>query len=264
MRPALARRLFAEFLGTGLLVAVVVGSGIAAQRLSVDHGLQLFENAIVTALALPVLILVFGPVSGGHLNPIVSLADWLLGRNHGRGISLAEVVGYAGAQTTGGVCGALLANAMFGQPEGWSARHRSGGDLWLGEVVATAGLLLVIFALARSGNHHQTPWAVGAYIAAAYWFTSSTSFANPAVTIGRMFSDTFAGIAPSSAPGFIGAQLVGGAVGLAGLAALYPATSLNPAVVEVMREVGVHPAGREPKLLTSDAVDADRSGRPTG
>ncbi|HVX70156.1 MAG TPA: MIP/aquaporin family protein [Mycobacteriales bacterium] len=236
MRANLARRALAEFLGTGLLVAVVVGSGIAAARLSTDHGVELFENAIVTALALPVLILVFGPVSGGHLNPVVSIADWLLGHRRRDGLSSKDLVLYVGVQTAGGIAGAVLANAMFDQAAGMSAHHRSGGHLWLGEVVATAGLLLVIFALARSGGTGQTPWAVGAYIGAAYWFTSSTAFANPAVTVGRMFSDSFAGIAPQSAPGFIGAQLAGAAVGLSLLAALYPHVDEVAGVVVVPRE----------------------------
>jgi arsenate reductase len=216
------RRAFAELIGTGLLVAVVVGSGIAAQRLSTDGGLRLLENAAVTAAALPVLILMVGPVSGAHLNPVVSLADWLLGRRAGSGITAADLAAYIPAQVIGGVGGALLANAMFDVDAGWSTHDRSGGHLWLGEVVATAGLLLVIVALARSGRTGQTPWAVGAYIGAAYFFTSSTSFANPAVSVGRAFSDTFAGIAPGSLPGFVGAQLVGGAVGLGLIAVLYP------------------------------------------
>lgn len=237
MPNAFLRRLLAEFLGTGLLVAVVVGSGIAAQRLSTDHGVQLFENAIVTALALPVLILVFGPVSGGHFNPVVSIADWLLGRRHREGLTTGGVAAYIGAQMAGAVAGALLANAMFGQAGALSTHHRSGWHLWLGEVVATAGLLLVIFALARTGNGRQTPWAVGAYIGAAYWFTSSTSFANPAVAIGRMFSNSFAGIAPGSVPGFVGAQLVGGAVGLGLVVALYPRVSEVAGDIVVPHEV---------------------------
>jgi arsenate reductase len=217
----LLRRGLAELLGSGLLVAVVVGSGIAAQRLTADPGLRLLENSIATAVALPVLILIFGPISGGHFNPIVSLADWALGRRHGKGLPLGEVTIYSAAQIAGAISGALLANAMFGQREGWSTHHRSGGHLWLGEVVATAGLTLVIFALARTDSR-QTPWAVGAYIGAAYWFTSSTSFANPAVTVGRAFTDTFAGIQPSSVPGFVCAQIVGAAVGVGLLFALYP------------------------------------------
>lgn len=219
---AAARRALAEFLGTGLLVAVVVGSGIAAQRLSTDDGVRLLENAIVTALALPVLILVFGPISGGHFNPVVSLADWLLGRRSRAGLTNRDLVTYVVSQCAGAIGGAILANAMFDQSAGLSTHHRGGGHLWLGEVVATAGLVLVIFGLARTGSTRQTPWAVGAYIGAAYWFTSSTSFANPAVAVGRMFSNSFTGIAPGSVPGFIGAQLVGGAVGLVLLVLLYP------------------------------------------
>jgi arsenate reductase len=222
MSLPLPRRALAEFLGTVLLVTVVVGSGIAAQRLSTDHGLQLFENAAVTAAALPVLILVFGPVSGGHFNPVVSVADWLLGRRSGAGLAARDLLTYVPAQVLGAIGGALLANAMFDHATGWSTHHRSGGHLWLGEVVATAGLLLVIVGLAKSGKSTQTPWAVGAYIGAAYWFTSSASFANPAVTVGRAFSDSFAGIAPVSISGFVLAQIVGGAVGLAIIAVLYP------------------------------------------
>jgi glycerol uptake facilitator-like aquaporin len=216
------RRALAEFLGTGLLVAVVVGSGIAAQRLSSDSGLQLLENAVVTAAALPVLILMFGPVSGGHFNPLVSILDWLLGRRSRTGLSARDLAVYLPAQTAGAICGALLANAMFNVSNAFSTRSRSGVHLWLGEVVATAGLLLVIVSLARSGKSTQTPWAVGAYIGAAYWFTSSTSFANPAVTVGRAFSNTFAGIAPRSVPGFVIAQVIGAGVGLAIIVALYP------------------------------------------
>jgi glycerol uptake facilitator-like aquaporin len=221
MRP-LPRRLLAEFLGTGFLVTVVVGSGVAAQRLTEDVGLQLLANSLATAAALPVLILMLGPISGGHFNPIVSATDWVLGRRAGAGMSGRELASYVPAQVLGAVCGCLLANAMFAVPRGFSTHTRTGAHLWLGEVVATAGLLLVIVSLARSGHTQQTPWAVGAYIGAAYWFTSSTSFANPAVTVGRMFSDTFAGIAPGSAPGFVAAQIVGAVVGLGLIAALYP------------------------------------------
>ena len=222
MTAPLVRRALAEFLGTGLLVTVVIGSGITAQRLSTDSGLELLENAVVTAAALPVLIVVFGPISGGHFNPIVSLADWLLGRTSRAGISTRDVAAYLPAQVGGAVGGALLANAMFAVHQHMSTHTRTGVHLWLGEVVATAGLLLVIVALARSGRAGQTAWAVGAYIGAAYWFTSSTSFANPAVAVGRMFSDTFAGIAPSSVPGFVVAELVGAAIGLGLIAVLCP------------------------------------------
>jgi glycerol uptake facilitator-like aquaporin len=223
-RPApLLRRLFAEFLGTGLLVAVVVGSGIAAQQLSpTDVGLQLLENSTATVFGLSVLILMLGPVSGAHFNPVVSLADWALGRRADAGLSLRYVGAYAGAQFAGGICGALLADAMFSVGVHVSTKHRATGGHLLGEVVATAGLLLLIFALARTQRGLLAAPAVGAYIGAAYWFTSSTSFANPAVTIGRVFSDTFAGIAPASVLAFIGMQLIGLVVGVAAVLVLYP------------------------------------------
>ena len=222
------RRVLAELLGTGLLVMVVVGSGIAAQRLSPDDvGLQLLENAAATAVGLYVLILVFGPVSGAHFNPVVSLADAVLGRRSG-GLPLVEVPIYAVAQVLGAVGGAVLANAMFDLAAvSMSTTTRSGGDLWLSEVVATTGLLLVIFCLARSGQSAVTPAAVGAYIGGAYFFTSSTSFANPAVTVGRIFSDTFAGIAPASVPGFVVAQLMGLGLGM------LLVTTLSPRAVSV-------------------------------
>jgi glycerol uptake facilitator-like aquaporin len=223
-KPALARRLLAEAVGTALLVTVVVGSGIAAQRLSPsDVGLQLLENSIATALGLAVLILLFGPVSGGHFNPAVSAIDWLLGRRAGSGLRPIEVVAYSGAQVLGGVAGAVLANIMYALPAAeLSQRDRATGPVLLAEVVATAGLVAVIFALARSGRGALSAAAVGAYIGAAYWFTSSTSFANPAVTVGRAFSDTFAGIAPASVPPFILAQLLGAGVGAALVLLLYP------------------------------------------
>ncbi|MEV0351537.1 MIP/aquaporin family protein [Nonomuraea sp. NPDC050680] len=211
------RRLLAESLGTALLVTVVVGSGIMAQTLSPrDVGLQLLENSTATVFGLAVLIVVLGPVSGAHFNPVVSLADWWQGRRTGVGLSVGELGGYVVAQVLGGIGGAVLANAMFDKPAiTWSSTQRSSAHLWLGELVATAGLVLVIFCLTRSGRTAVAPLAVGGYIGAAYWFTSSTSFANPAVTIGRAFSDTFAGIAPASLPGFVAAQLVGGVIGLA-------------------------------------------------
>jgi glycerol uptake facilitator-like aquaporin len=210
--PPLLRRVAAEFIGSALLSALVLGSGIAAERLSPgDVGLQLLENAIATALGLPVIILVFSPISGAHLNPIVSLADLALG-----GRSPRSIATYIPAQIAGCIAGAVLANLMFGDVAvSWSTTERLSWPHLLGEVVASAGLVLVIFSLARSSRAAIIPVAVGAYIGAAYFFTSSASFANPAITIGRMFSDTFAGIAPSSAPGFIAAQLVGGAIGLA-------------------------------------------------
>ncbi|GAA2339469.1 MIP/aquaporin family protein [Dactylosporangium salmoneum] len=223
MNPTLWRRLLAEFAGTAMLVTAVVGSGIMATRLSDDIGLQLLENSVATAFALGALILTFGPVSGAHFNPVVSAADWFLGRRTGTGLPARDLGGYVVAQTAGAIAGAVLADLMFKLPAvDFSDKHRTGSDLWLGEVVATAGLLLLIFALARSGRAAVAPAAVGAYIGAAYWFTSSTSFANPAVTIGRAFTDTFAGIAPSSVPGFIVAQIAGLAVGVGLLLALYP------------------------------------------
>jgi glycerol uptake facilitator-like aquaporin len=215
----LPRRLLAEFVGCGFLAAVVVGSGIAAQRLSpANVGLQLFENAAATAVGLFAIILMVGPVSGAHLNPVVSFVDASLG-----GVSWRHAVAYLPVQVAGCIGGAVLANLMFASAAvSISDKDRASGAHWLAEVVATAGLLLVIFSLARSGRGHLAPAAVGAYIGAAYFFTSSTSFANPAITIGRMFSNSFAGIQPSSVPGFIGAQIVGGLVGAALILLLYP------------------------------------------
>jgi glycerol uptake facilitator-like aquaporin len=217
------RPLLAEFVGTGSLVTVVVGSGIAAAQLSPsDVGLQLLENAIATALGLAVLILLFGPVSGAHFNPVVSAADWLLGRRANSGISGGSVVAYAAAQVSGGIVGAVVANVMFDRIAlEIATKHRVTTGHLVGEVVATAGLIALIFALARTGRAALSAATVGAYIGAAYWFTSSTSFANPAVTVGRMFSDTFAGIAPDSVLPFIGAQIVGAFIGLALVVALY-------------------------------------------
>lgn len=223
MTSSLGRRLLAEFLGTALLVAVVVGSGIAAQQLSPDDtGIQLLENSMATVFGLATLILLFGPVSGAHFNPVVSLADWFLGRRSQHGLSLSDVGAYAVAQVTGGIASAVLANLMFDVNTAISAKHRASGGHLIAEVVATAVLVALIFALVRSDRGAFAAPAVGAYIGAAYWFTSSTSFANPAVTIGRIFSDTFAGIAPASAPAFIAMQLIGLIVGLALTLALYP------------------------------------------
>ncbi|GAA2703195.1 aquaporin [Actinoplanes palleronii] len=231
-RPAIAfrRRLLAEFLGTALLVTAVVGSGIMATTLSPhDIGLQLLENSVATALALGALILTFGPISGAHFNPVVSAADWFLGRRAGTGLTIKNLCGYAVAQTSGAVAGSVLANLMFDlAPVTFSTKDRAAGHLWLGEIVAVAGLLLLIFALGRSGRAAVAPAAVGAYIGAAYWFTSSTSFANPAVTIGRAFTDTFAGIAPASVPGFVIAQLAGLVIGVGLLLALYPTDDQTP------------------------------------
>ncbi|MBQ3358700.1 MAG: aquaporin family protein [Microbacterium sp.] len=222
-RPVLSRRLLAEFLGTGLLVTTVVGSGIAAQRLSPeDTGLQLLENSLATTLGLAVLILMFGPVSGAHFNPVVTLADFVLGHHHGDGVAARDVAPYLAAQITGGIGGAVLASVMFDVAPAFSSNDRASAGHLIGEVVATAGLVILIFALARTTTPAVIAAAVGAYIGAAYWFTSSTSFANPAVTIARLFTDTFAGIAPVAVVPFIGAQLVGGALGLALVSYLYP------------------------------------------
>lgn len=220
----LARRLVAEFLGTGLLVAIVIGSGIAASQLSPDDiGLQLLENSLATTLGLAVLIASLAPVSGAHFNPVVSLADWWLSRRTGApNFAVRDVAPYAAAQVLGAIAGAVLANAMFDVPTAIASTDRATPSTLLAEVVATAGLVLVIFALVRSGNTRIIPAAVGAYIGAAYWFTSSTSFANPAVTIGRIFSDTFAGIAPTSVLPFLGAQVAGAAIGIALITFLFP------------------------------------------
>jgi glycerol uptake facilitator-like aquaporin len=217
--PALWRRLLAECLGCGFLAAVVIGSGIAAQQLSPgDVGLQLFENAAATAAGLFAIILMFGGVSGGHFNPVVSLVDAAFG-----GLAWRDALAYVPAQVAGCVGGAVLANLMFSKAAvSMSTHHRASGPHFLSEIVATLGLVLVIFALARSGRSRSAPAAVGAYIGAAYFFTSSTSFANPAITVGRMFSDTFAGIAPSSVPVFIAAQVVGGVLAVLVIKALYP------------------------------------------
>ena len=208
--PSLTQRLAAEAVGTAFLLMAVVGSGIAAQRLSPgDVGLQLFENAVATAFALMALIWAFGPISGAHFNPAVTLADVVL-----KGRPVSEGITYVVAQVVGGIGGTVLANLMFSlEPVVWSTKERGGSGQWLGEVIATLGLLMVIFLIPRSRGA-VIAVAVGAYIGAAYFFTSSTSFANPAVTVSRMFSDTFAGIQPASAPLFIVMQLVGTALAI--------------------------------------------------
>jgi arsenate reductase len=218
-RPALARRLLAELLGSAFLAALVIGSGIAAQTLSPnDVGLQLFENAAATAAGLFTIILIFGPVSGGHFNPAVSLADASFG-----GISWRDALAYIPAQVAGCVLGAVTANGMFALAAiSISSHHRASPAHLFAEAIATAGLLLVIFSLARTRRSSMAPAAVGADKGAAYFFTSSASFANPAISVGRMFSDTFAGIAPASVPGFVLAQLLGGAGAMLVIRALYP------------------------------------------
>jgi glycerol uptake facilitator-like aquaporin len=218
MTSALARRALAEFVGTAFLVAAVVGSGITAARLSPhDVGLQLLENSVITGGALVALILALQPVSAAF-NPVVTLVERALGA-----VTTRDAAALISAQIAGGIVGTVVANLMFDLDAiNLSTHHRSGGGLWLGEVVATLGLLIVIFGTARSGRNERVAFAVGGYILAAYWFTSSTSFANPAVTIARMFSNTFAGIAPSSVLLFVLMQLVGGVLGYGLIRGLYP------------------------------------------
>ena len=223
LRIETIRSLTGEFAGSAGLAAVVIGSGIAAQTLSPgDVGLQLFENAFATALGLGVLIAVFAPVSGAHFNPVVTLVDVLL---HGRPVQ--SVASYLPVQILGCITGAVVANLMFGLPAvSWATTDRASWPTLFAEVVATAGLLTVIFGLVRTGRSHLATPAVGAYIGAAYFFTSSTSFANPAITVGRAFSDTFAGIAPTSVLPFIGAQLVGAVLAWVFIGAVFPRTDI--------------------------------------
>jgi len=230
----LRSRLFAESLGTALLVAAVVGSGIMAQRLSPhDDGLALLENAVATGGVLLVLIATLGPISGAHFNPVVTLVDTWFGGLRGR-----DVAPYIAAQVAGACAGAALANLMFGLSAVTISTHvRSGSGILLSEVVATFGLLLLILGLVRGG---RSPWiapAVAAYIVGAYWFTASTSFANPAVTVGRTLSNTFAGIAPQSVPGFVLAQLVGGVIAVGATVLLWPRHSTRrPVALDVVEE----------------------------
>ncbi len=247
----LARQALAEFLGSAGLVAVVIGSGIAAQRLSpTDTGLQLLENALVTGAGLVALILAFGPVSGGHFNPVVTLADRVFG-----GVSTRQVAAYLPAQLAGGVVGAIAANLMFDlSAVSISARERTGGGLWLSEALATFGLVVLIFGLVRAGRDALAPFAVGAYITAAYFWSSSTSFANPMIDAARTLSDTFAGIAPASVPLFVLMQLIGGAAGVAAVGLLYPHVAERADTVVVPHEgtTAPRPAGA--------AVSRDRRG----
>ncbi|HEY1775305.1 MAG TPA: MIP/aquaporin family protein [Solirubrobacteraceae bacterium] len=238
MDTTLRRSLLAEFLGAAFLTMVVIGSGIAAQRLSPgDVGLELFENAAATAAGLYTIILMFGPISGAHFNPVVSLVDASFG-----GLTWRRVFAYIPAQIAGCIAGAIVANGMFALAAvSISTKHRASPSHLLAEVIATFGLLLVIFSLAHTRRAGSAPAAVGAYIGAAYFFTSSTSFANPAIDIGRMFSDTFAGIAPASAPAYVIAQLLGGIAAVAVLRALYPAVTPEEAATVLVP----HPAELE-------------------
>ena len=204
------KKLAGEYLGTALLVSIVVGSGIMATDLTQDVGLQLLINTIATVFGLAVLILILAPISGAHFNPVVTLVDLIQGKS-----TFIQFLQYAVVQTAGAITGAFLANAMFDQAIIQTANKlRSGSNLYLAEIVATAGLILVINLLINQKNLTVIPAAVAAWIGSAYFFTSSTSFANPAVTIGRTFSDSFAGIAPECAPKFIAAQILGAIIGL--------------------------------------------------
>jgi glycerol uptake facilitator-like aquaporin len=233
--------LLAELLGSAFLAALVIGSGIAAQTLSPGNvGLQLFENAAATAAGLFTIILMFGRISGGHFNPVVSLADASF-----RGISWRDALAYIPVQIVGCILGAIVADAMFELSAiSISTHHRASPGHLLGEVIATAGLLMVIFSLARTRRISTAPAAVGAYIGAAYFFTSSASFANPAISVGRMFSNTFAGIAPASVPSFIGAQLVGGIFAVLLVRTLYPDITPPEAAEVVLPRVAVEAGGQ--------------------
>ena len=251
---ALWRRLVAELLGSGFLAAIVVGSGIAAQELSPGNaGLELFENAAATAAGLYAIILMFGPVSGAHFNPVVSFVDAAFG-----GVTWRTASAYLPAQVLGCIGGAIVANLMFSKAAvTFSTHHRATPAHFLSEIVATLGLILVIFSLARSGRSRSAPSAVAAYIGAAYFFTSSTSFANPAITVGRMFSNTFAGIAPSSAPSFIAAQVVGGVLAVIVIRVLYPGiTGAEAAGIIVPHQIAT-------TASTQATSVSDTVGRPT-
>ncbi|MEU6296642.1 aquaporin [Streptomyces erythrochromogenes] len=230
---SLPRRAAAELIGTAGLLVVVIGSGLKAAELSPDTGVALIANSFVSAIGLGLIITLFGPLSGAHLNPVVTLVSWWARRSGGEGLAGREVLVYVVAQTTGAVGGAVLAEAMFGRTPGtFATRALDGGHLLVGEVIATAGLVLVIQGLGRIGRAGLVPVAVAAYIAAAIWFTSSGSFANPAGTIGRSFSDSFTGIAPGSLPGFVAAQLLGGILGLALAGFLYGTRAKGAAAAE--------------------------------
>ncbi|MCX4628880.1 aquaporin [Streptomyces sp. NBC_01443] len=225
IHASLPRRAVAEFIGTAGLLVVVIGSGIQAADLSRDTGVALVANSLASAIGLGLIITLFGPLSGAHLNPVVTLTSWWARRTGGEGLGGREALVYTAAQTAGAIGGAVVAELMFGRaPGAFSTQIRAGGHLLVGEIVATAGLVLVIQGLERIGRPKLIPTAVAAYIAAAIWFTSSGSFANPAGTIGRAFSDSFTGIAPQSLPGFVAAQLIGGVLGLALAALLYGST----------------------------------------
>ena len=220
----LTAKLLSEFVGTAFLLAAVVGSGIMAENLSDDVGLQLLQNAFATALVLSALILAFGGVSGAHFNPAVTLTERALG-----GIDTATAAGYLLVQFAGAIAGVVMANVMFGLPAvEWSLKDRSAGHVRFAEAVATLGLLLIIFGVMRAGRPSSVAFAVGGYIGGAYYFTSSTSFANPAVTVARMFSDTFAGIAPASVPAFLGVEAAAVVVGVGLIRLCFRAGAKSP------------------------------------
>ncbi|MFG2387407.1 aquaporin [Streptomyces lavendulae] len=245
-KASLLRRVTAELIGTASLLVVVIGSGIQAASLSRDTGVALVANSLASAIGLGLIITLFGPLSGAHLNPVVTLTAWWARRTGGEGLDVREALAYATAQTAGAIGGAVLAEVMFGRTPGvFSTRVRDDGHLLIGEIVATAGLVLVIQGLGRIGRSRLIPSAVAAYIAAAIWFTSSGSFANPAGTVGRAFSDSFTGIAPQSLPGFVAAQLLGGCVGLALATLLYG------------RDRGARPAERVQGAGASGPLTAD-------
>ncbi|KOX34278.1 MULTISPECIES: aquaporin [unclassified Streptomyces] len=245
MTPSLGRRALAELIGTAALVAIVVGSGIQATELTDDVALRLLANSLATVFGLGTLIALLGPVSGAHFNPAVTLAVWWTGRRDGDGLEPRAAAAYVPAQIAGGTGGAVLANAMFAEPLArLSAHDRSAGHLWLGEIVATTGLVLLVLGLGRTAQQRLGPVLVASYIGTAYWFTSSTSFANPAVKIARTFSDTFAGIAPGSVSPFIAAQLIGAGFGVALAVALLGRSATAPATAPT--------ATGEPELTTAD------------
>ena len=248
---ALWRRLSAEFLGSAFLAAVVIGSGIAAQQLSPGNtGLQLFENAATTAAGLFAIILMFGAISGGHFNPVVSFVDAAFG-----GLRWGDAAAYLPAQVGGCVIGAIVANVMFSRAAfELSTKQRASPAHFLSEVIATLGLMLVIFVLARSGRSSSTPAAVGAYIGAAYFFTSSTSFANPAITIGRSLTNSFAGIAPSSVPSFVGAQVLGGVVAVGVIWVLYPTITPQQASHVLLPHPETDPTTGEPDAGVNETL----------
>jgi glycerol uptake facilitator-like aquaporin len=249
----LDQRVVLEFVGTALLLAAVVGSGIMAQRLAGgDVALALLCNTLATAGALVALLTSLGPLCGAHLNPIVTAAEALTGMR-----PWSEVLPYALAQVLGGLAGVGVANAMFGEPLFFASRHaRSGPAQILGEAVATFGLVFVIFVCSKA-RPAAVPYAVATYITAAYWFTSSTSFANPAVTIARSLSDTFAGIRPADVPGFVAAQLAGAAVALA--VVRYAVIAKSEAIPDATRNVVRHPALTVRERSNQQRRDAHRT-----